>query len=65
MPEEHASDGAGFEIPEEFGVTGVFVFLRACERFAIDPRSIDMDDPEVAYLIAYDHVRTVQESRRV
>lgn len=50
------------KLPKDFGTTEAFAMLLVCERFGIDPRSLDDTEPGfIAILKAYDRIRRDEE----
>ena len=51
-------------VPERYAVTARFLALRACERFALDPRGwAGMSPVEQAELLVFDRLRREEERR--
>lgn len=70
------SKGPGWELPEKrYGVTNLYMALRACERFGVDPlgnselarRTVAMMDAgtEVEQVLAYNRVRDAERASEV
>lgn len=54
-----------WDLPEDYGVTELYLCLRVCERFGMDPRSIDGWDSGLrTLLLDNERLRQQQECRR-
>lgn len=52
-------------LPTQYADTPAMQAMRACERFKMDPREFGrMTAGEQAVLLAYDRLRSAEESRR-